>query len=69
VTTITHRRAREPGEVDERYVLLRFTDGLIVDPRRCPAGIMARGHWSLTEGLRIPGEPNAECGCPKREAA
>lgn len=62
---VAKRRQREPGEADERYVLIRSTDGLIIDPRRCPVGIMAHPHWRPAEGLFVPGEPNAECGCPK----
>jgi hypothetical protein len=45
---------------------LRFTDGLIIDGTRCPLGVLAKQHWTLVEGLIVPGEPNAECGCPKQ---
>jgi hypothetical protein len=42
--TVTKRRATD-DDLDLRYVLLRFTDGLVVDPRTCPQGIHARPHW------------------------
>jgi len=47
---------------DRRYVLLRFSDGLVVDPRRCPLGIKARSHWrpgALNPNTGV----NAVCAC------
>ena len=51
------------GPVDLRYVLLKFADGTLIDPRKCKLGIMARGHWRQTEG-----EPFAVCLCKDAEA-
>lgn len=69
MTTVIRRGKRMEATPDERHSWLRFTDGLIVDPRRCPSGILAKKHWARVPGLEVPGEPNAECACPKAEVA
>ena len=35
--------------------LLRFTDGAVVDPAKCPRRIQARRHWN---------HDGSECLCP-----
>lgn len=54
-------RNREVGH-DERRFWLYFTDGTIVDPRRCPRNVHARNHWHRVDDAP-KGEPNAVCAC------
>lgn len=62
------RRVQRPsGPVDERYVLLRFSDGAVIDGRNCPAGILARNHWRIIDG--VAGAVNTQCACPRVEVA
>lgn len=49
--------------VDLRYVLLRYSNGNIVDPRSCPAGRMDPAHWHRIDSDVEPGTPNMVCTC------
>lgn len=45
-------------------VLLRFTDGRVVAPSRCPQGIQASSHWRLDPDAADRGdEVNTICRC------
>lgn len=61
--TIKRRKTRDTS-IDERKCWLYFTDGKIVDPRRCPDGNHAHNHWDLTDQPVPAGEPNTVCKCP-----
>lgn len=39
------------GVIDN--VVLRFMDGLVVDPRDCPKNIPARSHWTEINGKAV----------------
>lgn len=41
--------------------VLRFVDGLNVDPRRCPLANHARRHWHESDD---PADTLAVCDCP-----
>lgn len=50
-------------DLDLRYVVLRFTDGTVVDKRRCPSGIQARWHWHRPAGAPVDPETGANAVC------
>lgn len=62
MTTIK-RRSVVPVPSGSSEVLLRFTDGKVVDPKRCPKGSSAHPHWRLDGAEHPPGEVNTVCAC------
>lgn len=67
--TVNRRKAKIVAGIDERRIWLHFTDGKIVDPRRCPEGNHAHNHWDRIETPVPAGEPNTICKCKKKEAS
>lgn len=61
---IAARRRTYAEPLDLRYVLLRFVDGRVVDPRRCPRHISASSHW-VDAGRVVDAATGANtiCGC------
>lgn len=66
---VARRPHRDDTTVNTDFVYLRFSDGLIVDPRACPIGVLVHPHWRRVDGLEVAGEPNAECACNQTAVA
>lgn len=64
---VVRRKGRIDAAHDERRFWLNFTTGKIVDPTRCPKGILAHGHWRLSDEKVAVGEPNTVCACVEPE--
>ncbi|GEM_PF-6118702 len=69
MTTIARRERHTTTIPDDDYILLRFADGLVVDPRRCPRTNHAHSHWRRLPYPVPAGEPNAECLCDETQVA
>lgn len=69
MTRVARRQQRVNAIVDTSFVYLRYRDGNIVDPRRCPVGNMAPRHWTRVPGDVVAGEPNMVCACSSAAVA
>lgn len=58
--TVTRRVGKRIADVPEWWRYDHHSDGLIVDPARCPLRRRDRAHWHQVDGAE-PGAPNAVC--------
>lgn len=61
------RRTISDAPSDDRYIVMHFADGAVIDPRKCESNILARTHWAIDPNAT--GTVNTVCRCATSPAA